>query len=113
MYGRHLLAHAVAAGYQVNPPGQPATSAPTPAPAPEPGSRPVPADEHPLTAEEQAHAQRRQAAAASVSGSSSPARATKRSVLDVDQPGHPTRPRNGHDLQAELARAAEEMGLGT
>ena len=81
-------------------------------PAPEPGSRPVPADEHPLTAEEQAHAQRRQAAAASVSGSSSPARATKRSVLDVDQPGHPTRPRNGHDLQAELARAAEEMGLG-
>lgn len=121
-YGRHLVAHAVAAGFDVNAPGTqtPAaaasTSTPTSTPAPAvaaPGSRPVPADTAPITDAEQAHAQRRQAAAATVAGSSAPARATKRSVLDTgDAPGHPKRASTPQDLEAELVRAAEEMGLG-
>lgn len=117
-YARHLIAHATAAGLDVQPPGQTAQApapAPTPIPAPAPtkaaaSDAPLP----PLTAEEEAHALRRQAASGALAGSSAPARSRgKRSVLDsASEAGHPQRPKNGQDLQAALEAAAAEMGLG-
>lgn len=105
-YRRHFLAHATARGVNVVDP----KAASTPATPPAAPAAPAPAPTPELTEAERAQAERRQAAAGAISGTSTPARTRRRSPMDTNDPGSP-RPKTGTDLTSQLIAEMESMGL--